>query len=206
MADAMPKANESRNYPNFFLSLDITDTTVKANATEVQQRIASYIPNYAKYTEPESSLHITLALINLIDRAEISRCSTILTSMEPNLAELARDVPPLNLRGVGNFGEGTIFAKVQGSRRFFDFVTVLTERLQNGGIYIIRQNAIYTPHLTLVKCPRGMRGKASPETVAQCIRRLQDVEFGTQMLDSVHLYEMGRVNNRYRETAVITLY
>ncbi|KAK3582962.1 hypothetical protein CHS0354_019972 [Potamilus streckersoni] len=160
--------------PNFFLSLDITNKSLRENATKVQKILSSSLPNYANYIEPESSLHITLALLNLKGNGEISKCSDFLKNLEPNLAELARKVPPLNLRGVGNFGEGIIYAKVEDSLRFFEFVYILKESLKNGGVCITNQNLRYTPHLTLIKCPRGMTGKASPATIAQCIHRLQD--------------------------------
>ncbi|KAL3857099.1 hypothetical protein ACJMK2_011795 [Sinanodonta woodiana] len=174
----------TRKKPNFFLSLDITDENVRKNAKEVQKILSSSLPNYADHIQPESTFHITL-------------------TMEPALIDFAKKVPPLNLRGAGNFGEGIIFARVMVSKECSGFVHFVTESLQEGGVYICKDRHSYNPHLTLVKYPKGMKEKASHEKIAQCIHPFKHRNFGAQKLDAIHLYQMVKEDYKYIEVAVI---
>ncbi|KAK3582961.1 hypothetical protein CHS0354_019971 [Potamilus streckersoni] len=193
----------TRKKPNFFLSLDISDENVRKNAKEVQEILTSCLPNYADYIQPESTFHITLAIMNLEDPDHISHCSKLLKEMEPALVEFVRKVPPLNIRGVGNFGKGIIFAGVKVSKEFSGFIHLITESLQEGGVYICKESRGYNPHLTLIKCPRGLKEMASHEKIAQCIHPFKHRNFGAQTLDAIHLYQMVLEDDRYIEEAVI---
>ena len=173
--------------PNYFLAIKLQDDDTVASLVDVQRQIVELFPQYRHHQA--HGFHLTIQLLSLRSYAEIRRCAETMKRISNRVQKYMKDIEPLAFRGLGNFRQSVVFAKVEYTAAFMDLRSFISDKLKEAGVNIVsRDNS--TPHVTLFKVPGG---GVNPSILA----RFDDQVFGSQAVDHIHLCKMGTL----RETS-----
>ncbi|KAG7220791.1 hypothetical protein INR49_032034 [Caranx melampygus] len=192
--DKKKKKKESHR-PNYFVSIPITNPQISSAVAEVQEAVLQQEPLMAKAMIPIPTLHITLLVAHLTTQEQIDLAATVLTQIEPSLAELlgGRDLV-LPFSGIGHFRKEVVFvglAPGQHRHTLDSLAELLRRRFEEQGL-LQGGSRGFEPHLTIMKLSRA------PKLRSQGIKRVDPAFysnytnkfFGDQMVERVDLCSM----------------
>ena len=176
--------------PNYFLALRITDDNLRDSLEEVQNHIINNEPDLKDCRIPKGALHMTLTTVGLETPEKIKNAVDCLRDIKDELSSIVPKPKHLKVKGVGNFFNRVIFAKVDSPPEFNDLVEHLKLCLNEKGIDI-RDYHEFVPHITLMKISRPVGRMTGKKYVSPWLYScFSEKEFGEQMVDNIHLCAM----------------
>ncbi|GAA6224370.1 A-kinase anchor protein 7-like [Lates japonicus] len=192
--DKKKKKKESKR-PNYFVSIPITNTEISSAVTEVQEAVLQQEPLLAKAMIPVPTLHITLLVTHLANQEQIDLAATVLTQVEPSLAELlgGRDLV-LPFSGIGHFRKEVVFvglAPGQHRHTLDSLAELLRSRFEEQGL-LQGDSRGFEPHLTIMKLSRAskLRSQGIKRVDPALYSSYTNKFFGDQTVERVDLCSM----------------
>ncbi|XP_022626216.1 A-kinase anchor protein 7 isoform X2 [Seriola dumerili] len=192
--DKKKKKKESQR-PNYFVSIPITNTDISSAVAEVQEVVLQQEPQLAKAMIPIPTLHITLLVTHLANQEQIDLAATMLTQVEPLLAELlgGRNLV-LPFSGIGHFRKEVVFvglAPGQHRHTLDNLAELLRSRFEEQGL-LQGDNRGFEPHLTIMKLSRAskLRSQGIKRVDPALYSNYTNKFFGDQTVERVDLCSM----------------
>ncbi|OWF55848.1 uncharacterized protein LOC110454544 [Mizuhopecten yessoensis] len=177
--------------PNHFLALRISSEDIRNTAEDIQNIILEHEPQYSECCIPPRALHITLCTLGLDTLEQVANAVRALNKIKPELETLVPKDKPIVMKGVEQFFNRVLYAKVECPPEFYQFVEHLKLCLKEEGIEI-RDNHDFVPHMTVMKITRPVARATGKKYISPWLYSSQaEVDFGTQAVDNIHLCEMG---------------
>lgn len=177
--------------PNHFLALRLSSDDIKQTAEHIQNIILEHEPQYQECCMPPSALHITLCTLGLDTPEQVAHAVQALQKFKSELESIVPKDKPIVLKGIEQFFNRVLYAKVQCPPEFYKFVEHLNLCLKEEGIDI-RDNHDFVPHMTVMKITRPVARATGKKYISPWLYSSQaEVDFGSQVVDNVHLCEMG---------------
>lgn len=177
--------------PNHFVALRISNDDITNTAEDIQNIILEHEPQYSECCIPPKALHITLCTLGLDTPEQISNAVQALKKIKPELEAIVPKDKPIIMKGVEQFFNRVLYAKVECPPEFYQFVEHLKLCLKEAGVDI-RDNHDFVPHMTVMKITRPVARATGKKYISPWLYSGQaEVDFGTQVVDNVHLCEMG---------------
>ena len=170
---------------NYFLCLQIQDENLVGKFTEGQRQIIKMYPFYKDYIINKNGFHVTLGVLNLKTNVDVRTAATAMERMSDQVRDDMRKIRPLYFQGLGNFGTKTVFVKVECTPAFRDLIEDIATKLRDASVHVLPYD--FVPHLTLFKVPKSVSQTPAPPN----LQSFNDLEFGSQPMDNVHLCKMG---------------
>lgn len=192
------KQNKKPSKPisNYFISIQFSDIEISTNLKDVQKSIMKKNGNYSLAVVPLHSLHMTLDVMHLVGDEDIERARAALDRSAIKLKpKYEKELLELPLKGLGNFKNSVVFAKVQPGDHVAKLEEIVEEiQAQFFAEGLVRKQSNFKPHVTLMKLSRvgkkltkktGLK-KIYPDVYDEFI----DSYFGCQPVGSVQLCSM----------------
>lgn len=180
-----------RMRPNHFLALRITNDDIKKVVEGIQDSILDHEPMYAECCIPLNALHITLCTVGLDTPEQVAHACDVLKKIQPELSEMVPSGTTVIFKGMENFFNRVLYAKCVCPTEFTNMVDHLKLCLKQEGIDI-RDNHDFVPHMTIMKVTRPVARATGKKYIAPWLySNSQNIDFGTQVLDNIHLCSMG---------------
>ncbi|KAH3768840.1 chaperone protein DnaK-like isoform X2 [Dreissena polymorpha] len=180
-----------------FICVEIRNETLKKELLKVQDRIEQRYPQYAVFRIPSCDFHITLEVLSLPEESDVRKCVSILDQIKKDIGSNMFMCSEILLKGIGQFGDRVIFAKITLSEHFYTCRKMIQQTLVKSNIKCENNSKRFIPHMTLFKI------KDSPEwklTEKLNLRKFFKTQFGFQSFDNVQLCEMGERSNEFYKT------
>ena len=176
--------------PNHFLALRITNKELRDKLEEVQMQVISNEPDLADCKIPRGALHMTLTTVGLETPEKIKNAASCLREIKGELCDIVPKSKPLKVKGVGNFFNRVLYAKVEGIPELDELVEHLKMCLNEKGIDI-RDYHEFVPHITLMKISRPTGRLTGKKYISPWLySAFSEAEFGEQPVDNIHLCAM----------------
>ena len=176
--------------PNHFLALRITNEELRDSLEEVQNQVISNEPDLADCKIPRGALHMTLTTVGLETPEKIENAATCLREVEGELSGIVPKSKSLKVKGVGNFFNRVIYAKVENIPELDELVEHLKMCLNEKGIDI-RDYHEFVPHITLMKISRPVGRLTGKKYISPWLySAFSESEFGEQAVNNIHLCAM----------------
>ena len=184
---------------NYFLGLQIQDEKLVKQLVDVQRQIIEMYPFYKDYIINKNGFHLTLRLLNLKCVDDVRTAATTMKQISHQVKDYMQKIKPLYFQGLDHFGPKVVYVKVKYTAAFLDLIEYIATQLLDAGVHVLSQHLV--PHLTLFKIPKSVKQKGRPEP--PILLRFNDLELGTQLIDNVHLCQMGTLteNSEFYTTA-----
>ena len=177
--------------PNHFLALRITNDDIRKVVEGIQDVILEHEPSYEQCCIPLNALHITLCTVGLDTPEQVAHACDVLKNIKSELSAMIPKDKSIVFKGMENFFNRVLYAKCICPDEFLSMVDHLKLCLKQEGIEI-RDNHDFVPHMTLMKITRPVARATGKKYIAPWLySRSQDIEFGTQNMDNIHLCSMG---------------
>uniref|UniRef100_A0A0L8FJR9 A-kinase anchor protein 7-like phosphoesterase domain-containing protein n=2 Tax=Octopus bimaculoides TaxID=37653 RepID=A0A0L8FJR9_OCTBM len=188
--------NSFKQIPNYFISIQFSDTEINTNLKDVQKSVMKKNGNYSLAVVPLHSLHMTLAVMHLGGDDDIDRARAALDRSGVKLTpKYEKEMLKLPLQGLGNFRNSVVFAKVQPGDHVAKLEEIAEEiQAQFFAEGLVGKQSNFTPHVTVMKLSRvgkkltkktGLK-KIYPDVYDEFI----DSYFGCQPVGSIQLCSM----------------
>ncbi|XP_036003499.1 A-kinase anchor protein 7-like [Fundulus heteroclitus] len=156
----LKKKKKKSQRPNYFVSIPITNTEIKALVNEVQESVLQQEPRLAKAMIPVPTLHITLLVTHLASQEQVELAAAALAQVEPSVAELlgGRGLV-LPFSGIRHFRKEVVFVGLDGGehRHTLDSLAeLLRRRFEEQGL-LQGDCRDFEPHLTIMKLSRASK-------------------------------------------------
>ncbi|XP_029636507.2 uncharacterized protein LOC115211903 [Octopus sinensis] len=186
----------SKPIPNYFISIQFSDTEINTNLKDVQKSVMKKNGNYSLAVVPLHSLHMTLAVMHLGGDDDIDRARAALDRSGVKLTpKYEKELLKLPLQGLGNFRNSVVFAKVQPGDHVAKLEEIAEEiQAQFFAEGLVGKQSDFKPHVTVMKLSRvgkkltkktGLK-KIYPDVYEEFI----DSYFGCQPVGSIQLCSM----------------
>ncbi|XP_060075648.1 leukocyte receptor cluster member 9-like [Ylistrum balloti] len=177
--------------PNHFVALRISNEDIRNTAEDIQNIILEHEPQYHECCIPPNALHITLCTLGLDTPEQVANAVRAMKKIKPELETIVPKDKPIVMKGIEQFFNRVLYAKVECPPEFYQFVEHLKLCLKEEGIDI-RDNHDFVPHMTVMKITRPVARATGKKYISPWLYSGQaEVDFGTQVVDNVHLCEMG---------------
>ena len=176
--------------PNYFLALRITNEELRDSLEQVQNQIINNEPDLADSRIPREVLHMTLTTVGLETPEKIENAAACLKEVKGELSGIVPKTKYLKVKGVGNFFNRVIYAKVESLPELDELVEHLKMCLNEKGIDI-RDYHEFVPHITLMKISRPVGRLTGKKYVSPWLySAFSESEFGEQAVNNIHLCAM----------------
>eukprot|EP00050_Salpingoeca_kvevrii_P009509 m.3329 g.3329 ORF g.3329 m.3329 type:complete len:1539 (-) comp2296_c0_seq1:46-4662(-) len=186
-ASVQPHKFANKDRPNYFVCLRCNASTIAAGVQAVQQSIEAYDSRVAEHFVPASASHITLVTMRLDTDAERQNAQRILGECADLLSGAE-----IHIRGLGAFRDRVVFGDVTPESRavLTTLVAELLRRFREGGVRLMGNHDVFTPHMTIAKLSRAaVREFDHISGLSYASHASHD--FGTQALSQIHLCLMS---------------
>lgn len=182
--------------PNYFLAMKVTDPEITQTAEGIQDIILDHEPRFESCCMPLHCLHVTLCTLGLDTPEQVEHCSEVLNRLKPELTSMVPKDKPLHFKGMAQFFNRVVYAKVECSPEMYEFVDHIKLCLKNEGVEI-RDNHDFVPHMTIVKVTRTVGNSTGKKYIPPWIySHKSEVDFGHQVFDNMHLCKMSHERNK----------
>ena len=181
------KRSKKNKDSNYFLGLKLQDEETVRALVDVQRQVLELYPSYKEHVMNKNGFHLTLRLLSLRSDDEIRTCVEAMKKISNQVLKYMQKIEPLGFKGLDHFGPSVVFVKVKYTAAFMDLVEFISEKLMEAGVNIVSHTL--NPHITLFKVPKSARSKANRDP--PILLRFNDIDFGRQPVDNVHLCQMG---------------
>ncbi|XP_061194273.1 uncharacterized protein LOC133202461 [Saccostrea echinata] len=189
--DGFDKYWRNKLRPNYFLAFRVTDPDIVHTTEGIQDVIMDHEPRFESCCIPLHCLHVTLCTLGLDTPEQVAHCVEVLNKLKPELAYMAPKDTPLVFKGMDQFFNRVVYAKVKCSKEMYTFVDHLKLCLKNEGIEI-RDNHDFVPHMTIVKVTRTVGNSTGKKYIPPWVYSNKlDVDFGKQVFDNIFLCQMS---------------
>lgn len=177
--------------PNYFLAFRVQNPDVVQTTEGIQDIIMDHEPHFESCCIPLHCLHVTLCTLGLDTPEQVAHCVEVLSRLKPELISMAPKDKPLVFKGLDQFFNRALYAKVKCSDEMFEFVDHLKLCLKNEGIEI-RDNHDFVPHMTIVKVTRPVGHSTGKKYIPPWVYSHKgEVDFGEEVFNNIHLCHMS---------------
>ena len=180
--------------PNHFLAIRVSDPTIHLAVKGFQDTVLKESEKLKPALIPLISLHITIAVMYL-DETTVKIAQEYSKKCKNKINEALKTVNfKLIFRGVGNFRNEVVFAKLQEKEHIECLKTiynVLMVEFEESGISFSDKKK-YNPHLTLLKLSRkiSLRKNGIRKVEESVYDEWLDSYFGEEIVKNLHLCSM----------------
>lgn len=178
--------NEDR--PTHFVCIQITQKDVLFHVQGIQDYITHHQPELAEGCLPLTSLHVTMAMLQLKTPAQMASARTVLESNRQYFTQLLPRSAVLKFTGVHHFHERLVYAKVAPNPPLERLSYLLIECFKKAGLKTPGNHAKFTPHMTLVKLTRPMQSNLHTNSIKpETYSVFSEMSIGEQQVRGLHL-------------------
>lgn len=156
---------------------------------QIQNTIQVELGHEVEYElTPRQRLHITLLMLTLHTEDHVATAKSILKSVQPLLVSFLPPSQKLRLKGLGQFHNRIVYAKVEPDAGLSKLVQALKYKFAKAGISLEGNRDVFVPHLTIMR--GASRDLLSAGHVQEKLSDLMkaDHEIGEQCVESLVLY------------------
>ncbi|XP_056010582.1 A-kinase anchor protein 7-like isoform X3 [Ostrea edulis] len=153
-----PGRNDGRRQsPNYFLAIQITEEEIIQKVKEIQDIILDKERNLSHAMIDIPTLHLTLGVYYLGDRASVLQAAESLNRFHDKLKVSDFAPPSFTVSTLGNFNHKVVFASFADDQGLKDLNTLardVKKSLEDDGLFTTDDK--FNPHITICKMSRDM--------------------------------------------------
>jgi len=171
---------------NVFVAIELDNSEILGNMQQVQDYCVEKDASIAKHKLPLEKAHVTL----LVSHVEEENLPKAKAAIDGALQEVVSTFPDnkfqLEIKGVGNFGNKTVFAKVGAGASFLKHLNrSLLKKFESMGFE--SNNRFDVPHSTFLKVVQGHE-----EIPPELYSKFSQKTFGSIMVQNIKLLSMSK--------------
>ena len=185
--------HENLDRPNYFVCIRMSNPSIRQRARQVQDALVSRDGRLADGLLPVSALHITACVLQVKNDSQLETAKRVMCDAQRHMVALFSGAEPLTVHGVADFRGRVIYGALETTPEMQRLHRLLVRRFNDAGIATPGNYEPFTAHMTIMKMTRPMcREMATSHVDSAAYRDFVDAEFGTQVVDNVHLCPMAR--------------
>lgn len=177
---------------NYFFAVRVINDNVNRVVDSVQRSINAHEPRYQPCCYNSVALHVTLCTVALHSPAQLEAAVQVLQINQEELKSIVSKGTSITLKGVSNFSNRVIYAKVEYPSEFLELVNRLKRHLKVAGVDV-EDTFEYEAHMTIMKVTYAVSKQLKKQKFdARLFEEYADTMFGAQTVDGICLCAMGK--------------
>ncbi|NXG20970.1 AKA7G protein, partial [Grallaria varia] len=186
----------SREAPNYFVAIPITDDQILDRIEDIQECIFSKEPDLWRALLPIQTMHLTIIVAHLGTEEEVKKAVLALKQSKTKVEEILQG-KNLNMtfHGIGQFNNQVFYVKMlEKDQKMLSRIAEAVEECFTEMKLDILGSKDFKPHLTFLKLSKAsrLRRKGFRKICLDLYKEYEDSHFGTEVLSRIDLCAMRK--------------